>query len=130
MKKHWKIIVLLLLIAGAVALTVQIVKASKETDDSDNSTNDGTPDLASKLLGSAATSVFAKDVKVYADSAALRVRATGSLTGTIKKTVEAGTLIGTTTGKETTADNLTWVEVTLPDSTLGYVAKNFTYILK
>lgn len=126
MKNYWKISLLIVLLVGAILLTVQIVKA-QSTPAADPSTNDGAPDLANKLLGSAATTAFAAGSKIYADASALNVRATPSITGTVVKAVGSGALIGTATGTESTADSLTWIELTLSDGSKAYVAKNYIY---
>ncbi|WP_080056722.1 SH3 domain-containing protein [Spirosoma aerolatum] len=124
MKKTWIILLLIVLIAGAVLLTTQIVKAAKASTDANTATNP-----ANKLLGSTASTAFGANIKLYANGDSLRVRKSPSLTGDIITTVNAGTFIGTTTGTEKTADDLTWVEVTLSDATKAYVAKNYTYII-
>lgn len=124
MKKTWKILLLILLIAGAILLTTQLIKAAKAKQDEGSTTNP-----SNKLLGSTASTAFGANIKLYANADSLRVRKTPSVTGDIINTVNAGTFIGTTTGTESTSDNYTWVEVTLADATKAYVAKNYTYII-
>ncbi|OJW76304.1 SH3 domain-containing protein [Spirosoma sp. 48-14] len=123
--KTWKILLLIVLIAGAILLTTQIVKAVK-SDKTDGSTS--ATDPSNKLLGSLTTTAFAATKKLYAN-VDVNVRKAPSITGEKVQAVTAGTFIGTTTGTESTADNNTWVEVTLADGTKAYVAKNYTYIL-
>lgn len=129
MKKHWKTILLIVLIVAALAVTRYIVMANVTPSNSDKNTDsDSGTQTGTKVLGSVTTAKFPSGSKLYANTN-LNVRKGAGVTNEVLKTANAGTFIGTTTGTETLVETTTWVEVKLSDGTKAYVSKNFTYIL-